>query len=62
MHNFLITYISARPVTGLILMKQLTVQGFIVGRWLPQWPDAFKEMTQWIVEVYCILIYPPVVT
>lgn len=34
-----------------ILMKQLTIQGFIVLRWLDQWPAAFKEMAQWIQEV-----------
>ena len=40
-----------RPISGLILGKQLTVQGFIVHRWLSNWPTAFKEMTQWITEV-----------
>jgi prostaglandin reductase 1 len=34
----------------LILLKQLTVRGFIVIRWINQWDDAFKEMAQWISE------------
>ncbi|XP_041379630.1 prostaglandin reductase 1-like [Gigantopelta aegis] len=41
---------KVHPVTTIILWKQLTVKGFIVTRWLDQWPDAFKEMTQWIQE------------
>lgn len=38
-------------MSGLILTKQLTVRGFMVPRWLPRWPEAFKEMYQWIKEV-----------
>ncbi len=41
----------ARPVSGLILTKQLKVEGFIVTRWLPKWDVAFKQMAQWIAEV-----------
>ncbi|XP_003391770.2 PREDICTED: prostaglandin reductase 1-like, partial [Amphimedon queenslandica] len=37
-------------VSPIILMKQLKVEGFIVVRWLDQWPAAFKEMAQWIQE------------
>lgn len=37
-------------VSSLILWKQLRVEGFIVSRWLPEWPVAFKEMAQWIKE------------
>ena len=40
-----------RPVTGLILSKQVKVEGFMVFRWLDQWPDAFKDIAQWILEV-----------
>ena len=40
-----------RPVSGLILLHQLKVEGFNVTRWLSKWPDAFKELAQWIQEV-----------
>ena len=40
-----------RPVSGLILLRQLTVQGFMVNRWFSQWPGAFKEIAKWIQEV-----------
>ena len=40
-----------RPVSGLILLHQLRVEGFEVDRWLYQWPDAFKEIAKWIQEV-----------
>jgi len=43
---------AARPVSGLILHHQLRVEGFIVIRWLSEWPKAFKEIAQWIQEVY----------
>lgn len=38
-------------VSSTILIKQLTVQGFIVWRWLDEWPEAFKEIREWIKEV-----------
>ena len=41
-----------RPVSGLILLHQLRVEGFEVDRWLSQWPDAFKEIAKWIQEVW----------
>ena len=50
---FVLFHVKARPVTGLILFKQLTVQGFMVVKWLKQWPEAFKEIEQWIQEVSC---------
>lgn len=48
---YIILTTVVHPVTSIILWKQLTVKGFIVTRWLDQWPDAFKQMTQWIQEV-----------
>jgi prostaglandin reductase 1 len=36
--------------SGMLLFKQLRVEGFIVKRWLSEWPTAFKEMSQWIKE------------
>ena len=47
-----------RPISGLILGKQLTVQGFMVYRWLSSWPAAFKEIAQWIAEVLFIRYLP----
>ena len=47
-----------RPISGLILSKQLTVQGFMVFRWLSSWPVAFKEIAQWIAEVLFIHYLP----
>jgi len=43
-------YPGAR-LSGTILSKQLKVEGFIVHRWLARWPDAFKEMNEWIDKV-----------
>ena len=40
-----------RPVSGLILLHQLRVEGFNVTRWLSKWPDAFKELAKWVQEV-----------
>ena len=40
-----------RPVSGLILLHQLKVEGFMVNRWFSQWPGAFKEIAKWIQEV-----------
>ena len=40
------------PVSSLILLHQLRVEGFEVDRWLSQWPDAFKELAKWIEEVW----------
>ena len=42
---------SAHTVSGLILWKQLKVEGFLVPRWLGRWGEAFKELAQWIQEV-----------
>ncbi len=39
------------PVSSTILFKQLQVEGFNVMRWLAEWPEAFKEMGEWIKEV-----------
>jgi len=35
-----------------ILSKELTVKGFVVYSHLSRWPEAFKEMGQWIDKVY----------
>ena len=48
---FHLTYVKAQPVRGLILFKQLTVRGFMVTGYLERWPEAFKEIEQWIQEV-----------
>ena len=45
-----------RPVSGLILLHQLKVEGFNVTRWLSKWPDAFKELAKWIQEVCQVAI------
>ena len=45
------TISTGRQVSPLILFKQLQVEGFIVTRWLSEWPKAFKEMAAWIEEV-----------
>ena len=41
----------ARPVSGLILAKQLTVRGFNVMQWVTQWGEAFEQIGKWITEV-----------
>ena len=46
-----------RPVSGLILLQQLKVEGFNVTRWLSKWPDAFKELAKWIQEVCQVLTF-----
>jgi len=33
-----------------IVFRQLTVQGFIVSRWKSRYPEAIKQMAQWIQE------------
>ena len=42
---------KVNPVSKVILFRQLTVEGFNAYRWLPKWPTAFKEITEWIQEV-----------
>ena len=45
-------FLSTVPApTGFFVMKQLKVEGFMVFTWLPRWPEAFKELSQWIKEV-----------
>ena len=34
-----------------ILFHQLKVEGFIVHRWIKEWPECFKQMSEWIAEV-----------
>ena len=48
--------ISGHYVSGLILSRQLKIEGFTVLRWLSEWPTAFKQMAEWIKEV--IFIFP----
>ena len=40
-----------RAVNQLILFNQLKIEGFIVWRWIKEWPECFKQMSQWIAEV-----------
>ena len=41
------------PTTNLsILMKSLTVKGFIASSFIDQWPRAFTEMNKLIQEVF----------
>ena len=37
---------AGQPILG----KQLKVEGFMVGRWIEEWPVAFKELDRWIKE------------
>lgn len=39
-----------RPSSRYFVFKQLKVEGFIVTRWLKQWPEAFKEIAMWMKE------------
>jgi prostaglandin reductase 1 len=43
-------YVFKNANTMEILKRQLKIEGFIVTRWLSEWPKAFKEMAQWISE------------
>nr|CAD7601684.1 unnamed protein product [Timema genevievae] len=33
-----------------VLVNQLTIQGFVVGRWMDQWQDGLKQLVQWTKE------------
>ncbi|XP_078588073.1 prostaglandin reductase 1-like [Branchiostoma floridae x Branchiostoma japonicum] len=49
------TYNDNEPAKGpypfvTILFKQLTVTGFIVTRWIKEWPKGMEQMVQWIKE------------
>ena len=48
-------YIGAR-LSGTILFKQLRVEGFIVRRWLKRWPEAFKQLNEWIEKVEYVML------
>lgn len=56
---FLVPFVG-RPVSRLILGKQLKVEGIQGQRWASEWPIAFKEMAEWIQEVsyLCYFILP----
>ncbi|KAG6463082.1 hypothetical protein O3G_MSEX013658 [Manduca sexta] len=32
-----------------IITKQLKIEGFVVYQWINQWPEAFNELTNWII-------------
>ncbi|XP_030036452.2 prostaglandin reductase 1-like [Manduca sexta] len=32
-----------------IVTKQLKIEGFMVYQWINQWPEAFNELTNWII-------------
>ena len=49
-HKFMHECAGAR-LNGTILFKQLRVEGFIVSRWLTRWPEAFKQLNEWIEKV-----------
>ena len=52
-HTHTYTHTSkVHPISGLILRNQLRIEGFEADRWLPKWPMAFKQIAQWIQEVY----------
>ena len=38
-------------MSGLILQRQLKVEGFSAARWLPEWSTTLKQMAEWIKEV-----------
>ena len=54
MYDIVILYIDipGHYVSQLILWHQLKIEGFIVRRWLKEWPECFKQMHQWISEVH----------
>jgi len=37
-------------ILGLVLVKQLKVEGFIVSRWLNRWPEGVQQMAIWLAE------------
>ncbi|XP_064386880.1 prostaglandin reductase 1-like [Halichondria panicea] len=41
---------KSRAVNQLILFNQLKIEGFMVMRWLKEWPECFMQMSQWIAE------------
>ena len=43
-------YLPNNNISILSAHKQLTVQGFIVSRWKSRYPEAIKQMAQWIQE------------
>ena len=42
---------AVETITPDILWKQLKIEGFLVQRWLKDWPVVYKEIAQWIQEV-----------
>jgi NADPH-dependent curcumin reductase CurA len=37
-------------ILGLVLVKQLKVEGFIVSRWAARWGEGAQQMAQWLKE------------
>ena len=49
----IITYhLTAPEIYGLVLTKQLLIQGFIVLRWFNKYNEAWSDLLKWIKEVY----------
>ena len=40
-----------------MVTKQIKMEGFLVNRWIPMWPEAFQKMDQLIQEVSCVFLY-----
>ena len=34
-----------------MVYKQLKIEGFNAYRWVTRWPEAFKDLAQWMEEV-----------
>ena len=47
-------FIIAGPeLYGILLTKQMTVQGFVVYRWFDKFETAWADILKWISEVMC---------
>ena len=55
-HRSIYIDISGRYVYKVIIGQQLKIEGFVVTRWLKEWPECFKQMSQWISEVAVLVI------
>lgn len=49
-HGYNKVSVASVPVRMISLRKQLRVEGFIVRRWLKEWPEAFAYLGKHIVE------------
>ena len=50
LHEPVMLWLPNNNISILSAHKQLTVQGFIVSRWKSRYPEAIKQMAQWIQE------------